>query len=192
MKKNVLTFILVITLAFVSRAQSGIKAGFNFSNLDISGQVFQGETSNYAAPFIGVFTETNFTENTILRFELMYAKRGAEIKIVGENLDYELSYVELPVLLRFKTNIGVNFNLGPSASYLIDANATNNNGEELNLKDVVKTFDTALNLGVGYVAKFGLEFEARYYLGLSNISDDGSDAQIKNQGIQLSVGYRFN
>jgi len=37
----------------------------------------------------------------------------------------------------------------------------------------------------------GLFFEARYNLGLANISDADNDFEIKNTNIAVGLGYRF-
>ncbi len=56
------------------------------------------------------------------------------------------------------------------------------------------TIDFGLNFGLGYKLKNGINFEARYNLGLSNIWETyyyGNDAVINNKnGVwQLTLGY---
>ncbi len=65
-------------------------------------------------------------------------------------------------------------------------------GEE-DIKEFLKSTDFGLNLGVGYKMESGLNFGARYNLGLSDVNDSDMDggAEYKNSVIQVSVGYFF-
>ena len=62
------------------------------------------------------------------------------------------------------------------------------------VKDYFKGIDFGLNFGLGYKLENGLNFAARYNLGLSDLNDAdeifGSDSY-KNAVIQLSVGFFF-
>ncbi len=66
-------------------------------------------------------------------------------------------------------------------------------GEEVDIKDDLKSTDFGVNLGLGYKMESGLNFGARYNLGLSNANDSDIDdgAEYKNSVIQVSVGYFF-
>jgi hypothetical protein len=71
------------------------------------------------------------------------------------------------------------------------------------LKDVVKSSDVSLGLGFGWDLPFGLNFTARYNLGLSDLNKQSGvnspliqsqalgTKQAKNQVFQFSVGYRL-
>ena len=48
-----------------------------------------------------------------------------------------------------------------------------------------------LNFGLGYKLDSGLNFAARYNLGLSNLAKDSGNEKINNGVFQLSVGYMF-
>ena len=53
-----------------------------------------------------------------------------------------------------------------------------------------KSLDYGLGIGAGYELTSGLFFDARYNLGLANISDvDGFD--VGTSSIQIGLGYRF-
>ncbi len=60
-----------------------------------------------------------------------------------------------------------------------------------NVKDSFKNSDTSLALGVGWELPMRLTVDARYNLGLSDISDDPAFDTIKNQVWQISVGYKL-
>ena len=60
-----------------------------------------------------------------------------------------------------------------------------------NVKGSLKSSDTSLNFGLGWDLPFGVTLDARYNLGLSDISDDPSFDGLKSRVIQLSVGYKI-
>ena len=66
-------------------------------------------------------------------------------------------------------------------------------GESEDLKNETSGIDFGLNLGLGFKMETGLNFGARYNLGLSNIWDfEGSD-NFKNQNsvLQIFIGFTF-
>jgi hypothetical protein len=65
--------------------------------------------------------------------------------------------------------------------------------EDEDIKDGLKGLDLGAGVGVGVDLPMGLNFTARYVIGLSNIADDvdGTDVEVKNNVIQFSVGYRI-
>jgi hypothetical protein len=87
---------------------------------------------------------------------------------------------------------GFSIEAGPQVGFLMSAKAKAE-GEEEDLKDFVKGIDFGFNLGLGYKMESGLNFAARYNLGLSNINDGEGSDDFKNQNsvMQVSVGYMF-
>lgn len=64
--------------------------------------------------------------------------------------------------------------------------------ESIDLKNVTSGIDFGLNFGLGHKFESGLNFDARYNLGLSDINDiEGSNIKNQNSVIQVSVGYFF-
>jgi hypothetical protein len=62
----------------------------------------------------------------------------------------------------------------------------------INVTDGFKTLDFGFHLGLGYKLENGLNFGARYNLGLSNINDfDSSSAKFINSTVQFTIGYSF-
>jgi hypothetical protein len=51
--------------------------------------------------------------------------------------------------------------------------------------------DLSAALGLGWDLPFGLTIDARYNLGLSDISDFEGSETAKNQVFQLSVGFKL-
>ena len=76
---------------------------------------------------------------------------------------------------------------GPQIGFLLSAQK-----ESTDVKNSFNTVDFGVNFGLGYKLDNGLNFGARYNLGLSDINNiDGFTDKNKNGVFQLSVGYFF-
>jgi hypothetical protein len=108
---------------------------------------------------------------------------------VGSKFDDEVSkidYVSIPVLIRFNFAKIVNIHVGPQFGVLLSAKA-----EDVDFKDELKSTDLGVAAGVGLDLPMGLIVSARYVAGLSDINDAGGDLKLKNNVMQLSVGYKL-
>ena len=123
-----------------------------------------------------------------------YGESGITLK---EEL--KLDYLNLPVLAKYKFAPGWNVHLGPQIGFLLNAESeieASMDGETVteteDIKNYISSVDYGLSGGLGYELEMGIFFDARYCLGLSDISDDNNaDESVQNNVIQLSVGYKF-
>ena len=177
MKKTLLTLSLVfVTVVAFSQASVsiGIKAGANFANADSEINT-DGITSFHG----GAYGLLKFG-NIGVQPELLFSKQGASLS--GDDLD--LSYVNIPVMLKFYLPLGLNLQAGPQFGIL-----TNAENGSTDVKDSFKNSDLSAALGAGWDAPFGLQFSARYVLGLSDINDVSGGGEFKNRTFQLAIGY---
>jgi len=122
-------------------------------------------------------------------------QRGGNISEAGDDFTFKLSYLELPLMIKynFKTsNTLVPYAMaGPSLGYLLNAKIEFGD-DEVDAKDQLKRVDFGLGLGGGVSiprGKLTLFGEARYVLGVSNINDDQSDeTKVRNRGLQILFG----
>ena len=83
---------------------------------------------------------------------------------------------------------GLNVQAGPQIGFLLDAEGGT---------DGLKSSNFGINFGAAYELAGGFFVDARYNLGLSDISDIevdpifSGDVSLKTKGFQLGVGYRF-
>jgi len=179
MKKTLLTFSMII-LSVIAFSQAkvalGLKAGANFANTNIDNS--ESITAFHAGAY-GLVKLANIG----IQPEVLFSKQGNELA-GGEEFDF--SYVNIPVMLKFYLPLGLNLQAGPQFGIL--TNAENNDG--VDISESFKDSDLSAVLGAGWDAPFGLQFSARYILGLSDISDDANfDDDVKNRTFQVSIGY---
>lgn len=186
MKKTILTFVLAVA-AFCSFAQAqfsvGLKGGLNFANLDVSD--VEATYKNRTGYHLGAFTLIKFA-NFGIQPEIIFSEQGSKVKdpTLGD-FESNFSYVNVPIILKLYTVAGINLQAGPQFGFLTSAEVDGNN-----FKDQLKNSDTSLALGAGWDLPFGLTIDARYNLGLKNVSDQ-SAYDIKNQVWQVSLGYKI-
>ncbi|HRO48317.1 porin family protein [Agriterribacter sp.] len=230
MKKQfiVLTTALVlgITAVYAQKGEDklvsfGIRAGVNLQK--IYGDDFMGNKLNndFTTGFhAGINADLFISEGFYLQPGLLYSTKGAERK--NNNIEYteHISYVELPVNLVFKPELGggrLLLGAGPYAAYGISGkNKTKANGTAveldakfkgkisaaeyattlLNAAYYVKPFDFGGNILVGYELNSGFSLQLNGQLGLSQINPEvdgvaADKSKWKNIGFGASLGYRF-
>ena len=198
MKKLLLCAVLAIfsfTSLIAQEVKFGAKAGVNFSN--ITGEMvdsFDGRTSFH----IGAVAEIVFSEKFSFQPELIYSSQGSDYSEDFEGEDFEgtvkVDYLNIPLMAKYYVAEGLSIEAGPQIGLLLSA-TDEYEDEEDDIKDFLKSTDFGINLGLGYKLGSGLNFSARYNLGLSdNLDVDGFEtdgAEYKNSVIQISVGYFF-
>lgn len=187
-----------------SATRFGIKAGVNLATLEpdnySGGNTF---TANSKTSFHGGFF-ANIPLNGMLRFqpELLFSSQGAKVKAttVGtgtsttESYEQDLSYIALPLMFQYQTAGGFMVELGPQASYLIDAKKNGPGSAESSNEPDFDRFDVAAVGGIGYLSRVGLGVNARYNFGLANILDEGQakgGQELKNRIFQVGLVYQF-
>ena len=176
---------LVVSGSAFSQAQFsvGLKGGLNFANLDVSS--LQGTYESRTGYHLGAFSLIKFAKFGI-QPEIIYSEQGAKVKSPNtSSLESNFSYVNIPIILKLYTIGGLNLQVGPQFGFLTSAEVDGDN-----VKDQLKSSDFSVGLGVGWDAPFGLSLDARYNLGVSDVSDMAA-AEIKNQVWQISAGFKL-
>ncbi|MBT8263657.1 MAG: PorT family protein [Bacteroidia bacterium] len=186
MKKYILLVIAIGLFSFTAQAQGidfGVKAGVNFANItDASG------LSNRTGFVAGFFVGGKLNDNIGIQADLLYSQQGAEFEFGDFNLDY----VNLPVLLKYYVSERFNIQGGPQFGIVVndDVNATilGEIIDDLGTSD----FDISAVIGLGYDLPMGLRVSGRYNIGLSDVPDDSRySTSGKNSVVTLAVGYSF-
>lgn len=119
---------------------------------------------------------------------------GLEISVLtssmeSTDLELDLLYLDLPILARF--NFGGGFAMvGPQMN--INMVATLDNGYSTDDYDYMNSPEFGLTVGGGYRFWFGLEIDARFNMGLSDMFDtDYGSIDVKRMGFQFGLSYWF-
>ncbi|MBU0940371.1 MAG: PorT family protein [Bacteroidetes bacterium] len=181
MKKILLVAVLAV-LGFVSGSAQeikfGAKAGLNFASV-------RGENSDVydtvTAFNLGAVAEIPLSEKISFQPEILFSGQGYSF---GNDIA-ALNYLNVPLMGKYYVTKGLSLEAGPQVGFLLSAKTDN-----ADVKNLFKKIDFGVNAGLGYKLENGLNFSARYNLGLSNISSVANTTN-KNAVVQLSVGYFF-
>lgn len=181
MKKILLVAVLAV-LGFVSgnaqEVKFGAKAGLNFASV-------RGENSDVydtvTAFNLGAVAEIPLSEKISFQPEVLFSGQGYSF---GNDIA-ALNYLNVPLMGKYYVTKGLSLEAGPQVGFLLSAKTDN-----ADVKNLFKKVDFGVNAGLGYKLENGLNFSARYNLGLSNISSVANTTN-KNAVVQLSVGYFF-
>ena len=186
-------------------ASFGLKAGLNVST--ITGGGGQGYGYQYRAGFSGgLLADLPLSDHLSFHPELLYSQKGAKYSGADElggvpvsiNGNLRLHYLDLPLLLRLKSN-GLFFEVGPQLGYLLgvkqEATVTVPGLPSFTDNDTDLTghrrLDVGYVLGLGYQLPQGLEFGLRYNGGISDLQNPSDDPKLRNSVFQAQVGYAF-
>jgi len=196
MKKAILVAAITMTAhvvfsqSLLNRLHVGIKGGANYSNFKNA----NFETEGLAGYHGGLIVNFKLTDKWSIQEEFLYSTQGAKIKnginLTDQNL--KLSYLSVPLVIKYHSNIGLYGELGGQANILVkDAKNTG-------FKDFADKIDAGAVAGFGYQFKNGpvkgLGIGARYYYGLTKVGKFTSSTinpDFKNNMVQASIFYIF-
>jgi hypothetical protein len=190
MKKSIVIILLLAgTASFAQHFELGVKAGTNISNFtgasneaDLKAKTLVGF---HAGAFVSLFIGNNFA----IQPEVLFSTQGAKIEQTGsDNTDYKLSYINVPVMLKYRFTGGFYLEAGPQVGFKTNEKVDGTS------EDFAKSTDLSIAGGLGYHSPIGLGIGARYTAGLSKLGDFDSQTtkpDWKNGNIQISIFYTF-
>ena len=200
----------------VAQAQTtfGVRGGVNLFNINGDGPSGADLENKLKVGFnAGVNAEIPIAEDFYLQPGVLFSQKG--YKADGSDDKLNLSYVEVPVNLLYKPELGTGkllLGFGPYFGVAADGSfKPDGNGDDIDLKfkntvtpaDLVsgqpylRRYDAGGNLLVGYEFSNKLSFQLNAQLGMMNIApklegqDEDAYGKYKNTGFGLSLGYRF-
>lgn len=199
MKRLFLALALVALLSHAAAAEGivfGIKGGLNFA--DLTGDGISGNEMKLVGGG-GLFFNRTIADNISIQPEILLMMKGTKSESL-ENTGIHLTYIDIPVLIRYSIPTEVDFIpyffAGPSFGVLMTATYEVVNIDE-DIKDELKSLDYCLVFGAGADYTIGagrLLFDIRYSFGLTTTidEDDDEDSEVKNTGIIFMIGYGYS
>lgn len=164
----------------------GAKAGINLTSLSGDFDSDKAKTSFH----LGGMVEIPLLDALSVQPEILYSSQGAKSKFNSDDV-VRLNYITVPIMAKYYVWETLSVEAGPQIGFLLSAER-DEEGQEDDIKDITKSTDFGLNLGLGYKLENGVNFALRYYFGSDINSDINSSAKVKNSVFQISVGYFFN
>jgi hypothetical protein len=185
MKKTIVAIALILGAMSTKAQQLELMSngGINISNQSSKGGNGKSKVGFQTGFGLNIYTKL---PGFSVQPEINYISKGASYTVLGKKSNYNLNYLELPVLAKY--SIGPVFlNAGPSVGLLLGSSK-----KAESVMGDLKKIDLGLQLGGGFAVpmseKGKLILDLRYGLGLSKISKD-QEADLKNRGFLISLGY---
>jgi hypothetical protein len=207
MKKHVFLLVLITLLFSLSSAVAqskyrkkhepqyglGIKGGVNYSGQSTPGGSDIVDVENIIRMNAGVYYNYFFTDNFAIQPELMVSGKGVHWKDQFFNANDILTYIDIPILIKYQPVSLFNVHAGPEFGYLISATQKNiDNSQKTDIKDYYKKYDMGVAVGIEVNLPFRVNLTMRYVLGLISATTDSQyDQPWKNNFFQISAGYRI-
>ena len=188
--KKTIVFMASFFLLFNAKAQDvhfGVKGGVNISRLVFNDDI---PSESKVGVNIGMLAHIHTSSKTwAIQPEIFYSMEGAK-NVNNDGINYNLNYINVPVLLQYMFENGFRLEGGPQLGFLLSAN-TKGGGVTVDDKGY-KSTAFSIPLGIGYLTSSGWGLDARYVFGLSDINDLHDGQIIQSNVFQLGIFYQFS
>jgi hypothetical protein len=182
--------ILIVSDLKAQDVTFGIKSGVTLSNVSTDFSQKGSLTSFH----LGGFMEALYSEKIAVQPEILYSEQGFKFGDGDSNTTFKLSYINVPVMIKYYVVKDLYVEAGPQIGFLNTAKLIleqNENTTTQNVKDALRNNDLSLSFGAGFNIKNQFNIGARYNLGLTNFLNKELYPNLKNRVLQFSVGYMF-
>jgi len=176
---------LIVIPGQAQQVQLGVKGGFNISDLHYSNNT---STNSKAGVHLGVLAHIRASEKWAIQPEFMYSLQGAN-NISGSGTNYNLNYLDVPVLLQYLPGGGFRLEGGPELDFLLSAKTKT--GDVTVTSTRFQSNAISFPLGFSFVAKNGWGIDARYVFGMTNINANKNNPTIQSNVFQLGIFYQL-
>ncbi len=195
------------TITLQPKIGGGICWLTNTPNLNL-GIEYDGkiEKSVAGGALLGLELEYQMTDIVSLAAGVNYSLQGSGWKdtdiIDGgvtdrlRNLEIELGYVNVPIVANVYFSKGLAVKAGVQFGFLTSAKAKfelNGNSKDFSVKSECNKFDFSIPVGISYEFNTPIVLDLRYIIGVTKVNKEKEpDGDMRNNFVQLTVGYRFN
>lgn len=172
---------------------AGVKAGLNYSSQYINNTSNSVDFRSVIGINAGAYVNYFILDFLAIQPELMVSGKGS--KWINQYYDakYNLTYIDMPILIKFQPVKLINIHAGPQFSYLISATQKDfGTNLKTNVMRNYYKFDLGLALGVEANLPYKINVTIRYILGLNTATTGTIYTETwKNRSLQISLGYRI-
>lgn len=191
MIKRITLLVAVVALSTaVSFGQMtfGIKAGANLSNVTMSGGGISLSNKMLVGFEVGGLANFKINDKMAFQPEVMFAQYGCNFDKLISDKPLKENVISIPLMVKYSLG-SINILAGPQLGYILSAKV---DGEDAMATDAfdMKKLDYGVAVGLGYEMENGIGIDARYYLGMANLTNT-TDMKMKNNSIQIAVSYKF-
>jgi hypothetical protein len=189
--KNIISLFLLTLSVSVCSQDFGLKGGINIGKEKYSESGISITSDGSLAFLAGFYVDFPVTDQVSLSPELIFSIDGGEFSVPGISGRDKLSYISVPLLVKFHATDRFNIHGGPQLGFLIDAKSEVN-GTTTDFKEDVKPTNLSFAIG-GELSFETLSLGLRYVLGLSNLNDiPDTTGDIRLNTLQIYVGFPLN
>jgi len=178
----VASLISVAGIAQRENVQLGIKGGVNLSGYNGNINSNSSRTGFHIGGLVHIHT---LNPRLAIQPEIVFSTQGASFNNGTDKIDY----INIPFLLQYLGRGGLRLETGPQVGALVSAKFEDNDGVEYDIKNQIKQSDLSWAFGLGFLSHTGLGIDARYNLGLSDITKGRGN--VKNSVWQFGLFYQF-
>lgn len=209
MKRNkILFFMLLLIIVSTSNVLAweitgkGIKGGVNFATLSgADSEFYDLGPQRYTTFSVGGFLIYTKDDKINIQPEVYYCRKGVKYDEYDVEITFKSDYIDIPVLGTYELAENIRVFAGPSLGIHLGSNyevlvdgVMEESGDLSEFADM-SGIDFGLVLG-GSFSMNRIIFDARYSFSLTTVvkewyEDDDTTVNVKNNLIQLLVGYKF-
>jgi len=169
--------------------------GMNIASIGVTDAPSDEEYSSRLGIIFGAIAEATVSNSIGVSVELIIIGKGAVIKESGDKVNFNLSYIELPIMVRYNFETSGTAEpfvmAGPSIGFLTGAKVKFEDGDSYDIKHETKGIDFGFGIGGGVKVpqeKFTPFATLRYVFGFTNVNKEADESKVKNRGLQIAVG----
>lgn len=210
MKKTLLLMALfaVLSASAQEKWSFGPKAGINIADINLTIPGNDDVVGSKTGLLVGAFAEFRPIKWFAASADVLYSRQGAKSTYEADNMpdvvhdfDYRLQYLNIPILANFYLSRGLALKAGIQPGFLLSAEFRHRpDGEswhEDDIKDLMKSVEITLPVGISYTLDCGLILDVRYNIPLTSIATDITDhlgrnsKKMTNRVFSLTLGWKF-
>jgi hypothetical protein len=196
-KKLIMALSVSVLFAAAVTAQpdfgAGIKGGINLATQSTTGEGENVAVRQLLGYNAGVYGNVFITDLLGVQAELLIASRGSDWDDPFYNVKDLITYIDLPILVKFQPIRYANIHVGPQFGYLLAAKQEDkDDGSISDIKEWYNPLDVGLVFGAEANLPFRINFTVRYVVGLVSATNDVEYIDPwRNNFLQFSLGFRL-